>query len=121
MPPPMLPTQKRRQGRWPLYSCAGLPLRVLADGCWTVGSRPTGVRTDQSTSAHHAGRDARSRRDDIEEDTHTTRGLNHREDPGMRMTTSRRQVLGASRRVLETPGPGRVQKIMHLHMRVRGK
>jgi hypothetical protein len=91
---------------------------VLADGCWTVGSRPTGVRTDQSTSAHHAGRDARSRRDDIEEDTRTTRDLNHREGPGMRTTNLQTaQVIDADRRVLGTLDPGRVQQKMHLHMR----
>jgi hypothetical protein len=79
----------------PLYSCAELPLQVLgvlAAGCWTVGSWPTWVRADQFTSAHHAGRGARSWRDDIdiEEDLRVRRDLSHREGSGMRMTTSRR-------------------------------
>ena len=76
----------------PLYSCVGLPLRVLADGCWTVGSWPSGVRADQFTSAHHAGRGARSWLDDIEseEDIRARCDLSHREGSGMRMTTSRR-------------------------------
>jgi hypothetical protein len=116
----MLPTQNRRhRGRWPLYSCTGLPLRILAAGCWTVGSWPTGgVRTDQSTSAHHDGQEARSWLDDIEEVTRAMRDLSHREGPGMRMTNLQTaQVIDASHRVLGAPGPGRVQQLVHLHMR----
>jgi hypothetical protein len=81
----------------PLYSCAGFPLWVLAAGCWTVGSWPTGVRADQSPSAH--GRGARSGLDDIEENTRVRRDLSHREGPGLRMTNLQTvQVLGASHR-----------------------
>ena len=68
--------------------------------------------------AHHARRNARGWFGDMRGNIRARHDVNRRDGPGMRMNTSRRQVLSVSRRALVTPGPGRVQRVMHLHLHV---
>jgi hypothetical protein len=77
-----------------------------------VGLWPTGVRVDQPTSARHARRNVPARLGDIEGIPAGRAMSDDRGGAARRMTTSGRLVLGACRRALVSPGPGRAQRIV---------